>query len=265
MNPAHKDPIVYRPRDVDELAPSDLRTLRVLSWNVYRNNRPEDIAGSLTRFVRTHEPHVILMQEAPVYELSGFPDLEELDGYFEIYEPMHIMMPPSDARGPTSVGQLTFSKLPYIEATAYLLPPIRFRFGRKSSSTSVVRRVALYTQIAMEDGTRVGVYNVHLENRALPEGRYKQARHLLSIIDSRGDDVVIVGGDFNTFFTQAFEISLHLFYEAGFVNVFRDERRRLLPRLDYFMVRGAESTRILPLRGKGSDHQPIMADVVLYR
>lgn len=263
MNPAHEDPIVYRPRDVYELAPSDLHTLRVLSWNVYRNNRPEDIEESLMRFVRAHEPHVILLQEAPVYELSGFADLEVLDGYFEIYEPMHIMARPSGPSGPTSVGQLTFSKLPYIETTAYLLPPIRFRFGRKTSSTSVVRRVALYTQIAMEDGTRVGLYNVHFENRALPEGRYKQARHLITIIESREDDVVIVGGDFNTFLTKTFELSLHLFYEAGFVNVFRDERRRLLPRLDYFMVRGAESTRILPLRGRGSDHQPIMADVVL--
>ncbi|HET6566545.1 MAG TPA: endonuclease/exonuclease/phosphatase family protein [Rhodothermales bacterium] len=263
MKTRQEAPLILPPREETAPPHPDLHRLRVVSWNVYRNNFPETIEASLKHFVQDCRPDVLLIQEAPVYEVSHFADMAVFDGYFKIYEPMYVVNRPAQSSDLRSVGQLTFSRIPFTTTTAYLLPPIRLRFSRSSPDSPVVRRVALYTRLTLESGKRVGIYNVHLENRALPEGRYKQVRHLLNIVENQKDDVVIVGGDLNTFMTKTFELCLRLFTKAGFRDVFHDDRLRLLPRLDYFMVQGVRSAEPRRLKGSGSDHQPIMADVTV--
>lgn len=263
MKTSQEAPLIVLPTEETAPAHPDLHRLRVISWNVYRNNYPATIAASLQRFVQDHRPDILLVQEAPVYEVPYFVDMTVFDGYFMIYEPMYVVNRPAQAADLRSVGQLTISRIPFTTTTAYLLPPIRLRFSRAGTSDPIVRRVALYTRLTLGSGKRIGIYNVHLENRALPEGRYKQVKHLLSIVEKHEDDVVIVGGDLNTFMTKTFELCLRLFEKAGFRDVFHDDGLRLLPRLDYFMVQGVRSAERRRLRSRGSDHQPIMADLTV--
>lgn len=232
--------------------------LTLISWNIYRNARPEQIERSLSKLIRAHVPDVLLIQEAPVYETERFSDLALLSDYSSFYAPVHEILQPSSRFRFVSTGQLTLLKWEPITSEVHPLPPVSGAL-RPPSEGATVGRLALYTRIAFS-GKQMGIYNVHLENRSMPAGRLAQVTHLLdAIVPSQGDDVVVIGGDLNTFFPAFLESSLACFQERGFTNVFADERR-WLPRLDYIFVRGAEAWA-LPVSGRGSDHQPILAQI----
>jgi endonuclease/exonuclease/phosphatase (EEP) superfamily protein YafD len=261
MRTKEHEPVILEPSHLEEGWYVEQNTLKVISWNIYRNNRAAAIEASLQQFVRDHDPDVLLLQETPAYEASHFSDIAVFDPYYKIYEPMHILHRPRPSIKFTSSGQLTLSKYPFAETTAYQLPALGYRARRSRLRGETVHRVALYTQLTAASGKRIGLYNVHLENRASPSGRLKQVHHLLKIIDEKHDDLVVVGGDFNTFLTATLESCLKPFHQAGFVNIYQDIRLSLLPRLDYFMIRGAQVARRMRLRGRGSDHRPIMAEI----
>jgi hypothetical protein len=63
--------------------------------------------------------------------------------------------------------------------------------------------------------------------------------------------------------TQTFEMSVGRFVERGFTDVFVSTSRRLLPRLDYFLIRGAREAVGRELSGRGSDHDPILTTIDL--
>ena len=48
----------------------------------------------------------------------------------------------------------------------------------------------------------------------------------------------------------------------GFKNLFKTKDFRIIPRLDYFFVKGSDATGH-QLKGMGSDHHPIMVKIAL--
>lgn len=232
--------------------------LTLLSWNIFRNNRPEAIRQSLQVYLDEYAPDMLLLQESPVYDTHAFEEQELFEGYHALYAPVHEIEVGSERFDFLSTGQLILSRHPFYRTAVHELPALPRWFGEVLPAGGSVTRNVPYAQFRLCSGGTLGLYNIHLENRSLPSGRLRQVRHLLEVITQQGDDVVIVGGDFNTFLTSAFESALALFREEGFTNVFSFSRWRLLPQLDYFMIRGAATEQGVRLRGRGSDHQPIL-------
>ncbi len=229
--------------------------LRLLSWNVHRNYSPESLQRSLLRLLAEEQPDVVLLQEVPVYADGPFwnePRLREpLADFHLLYAPAHRVRKRSRYYDFDHAGQLTLSRFPFSETAVHELPTVsRPKLGEHHA----VRRVAIYTRLETEWGS-LGLYNLHLENTTGPEGRRHQILHLLRQV-RESDDVVVLGGDFNTLFCR-FEWVESELTRQGFASSFAGERR-LLPRLDHFYVRGAMA-RGRRLAGEGSDHQPILA------
>jgi endonuclease/exonuclease/phosphatase family metal-dependent hydrolase len=241
----------------------DAPSLSLFSWNVYRNYRAARIEASLRQVIERHTPDVLLIQEAPVYDERPFADLPVFEGYHRFYAPVHEVLVRRRHLNFSSTGQLILSRHAFDATEVHELPVLPSRVHEAARQTGIVTRNVTYARFRLCTGGTLGVYNVHLENRAFPAGRAAQVRHLLDLIAAKDDRLVVVGGDFNTFLTRALETCLHLFEAAGFVNLYSAPRLRLLPRLDYFMVKGAAAAGARAVRGRGSDHAPLLATIQL--
>ncbi len=237
---------------------SDLPTdeLGLLSWNVHRNYSPEPLQRTLLRLLAEEKPDVLLLQEVPVYPHGPFWNEPRLRGpltdYHLFYVPAHHVRRRTSYYDFDHAGQLTLSRLPFSETAAHALPAVsRPKLGRHHA----VQRVAAYTRLQTQQGS-LGIYNLHLENTAGPAGRRHQIRHVLRQVTDNDDDVVVLGGDFNTLFGRLEGVESEL-TRQGFAKTLA-RARQLLPRLDHFYVRGAMAEG-RQLAAEGSDHRPIVA------
>ncbi|MCH7492136.1 endonuclease/exonuclease/phosphatase family protein [Patescibacteria group bacterium] len=230
--------------------------LSMVSWNIFRGYHKSKIRASLKKIMHEHNPGMILVQEAPVYESGVFWDDPIFAGFNTYYAPLHQVKKPTSFYNFSHSGQLALSRYPFTKTAVYPLPSVARQFMGRGH---VIKRLALYTQILTDSGKSIGIYNIHLENAAWPSGRIKQLRFLQKIIDHNNDDCVVIGGDFNTFL-GGFEQVNAILKKFGFSKLFSG--KRWLPRLDHFFVKGARATGV-QLRGSGSDHQPVMVRLSL--
>ena len=229
--------------------------LTIASWNILRNYNQDQIKNSLSKIMKEQTPGIILIQESPVYNDSAFFDDDLFSNFNVFYAPLHQVETQTDFYNFSQTGQLTLSLYPFTKTEVYPLPSVSGDFHGEGH---YVKRVALYTQVEDKEGKKIGIYNVHLENNCWQNGRRKQLEYLLDIIDKNDDDVVVIGGDFNTFL-QKLERGITLLEKEGFEKLISGFR--VLP-LDHFMVRGSEAVGVR-LKGEGSDHQPILARLKL--
>lgn len=226
--------------------------ITIVSWNILRNYNKDKIRESIKKIMKEQTPHIILVQEAPVDGGHNFWDDDLFAGFNVYYAPLHQVRNQTAFYNFDHSGQLTLSRYPFTKTETYQLPSVtRPILGDEH----IIKRLALYTQIQTEDGRTVGIYNVHLENAAWQSGRKKQLEYLLGIINQNNDDVVLVGGDFNTFL-GGLERGVSALEKVGFDRLLTGFR--LTPRLDHILVRGSKATGS-QLHGSGSDHQPVMA------
>lgn len=244
-------------------APADSAavSLTILSWNVYRNYNPEAIEASLKTMIEEHHPDLLLLQEVTIRETARFETRPFIAHYHEFYAPMHVVHERTRWMDFDASGQLILSDEPFTDAVALDLPEPALWFRRDTTASRLVRN-ALYVRLPLEDGRTLGVYNVHLENRAWPGGRLKQTEHLIGLIEAHDDDAVVVGGDFNTYLSTRLEPALQAFLRAGFTLAAR-ARHPLLPAMDYIFVRGVRTVEEITVRGQGSDHPPVMTKIWL--
>ncbi len=228
--------------------------LTAVSWNILRNYNQDRIRESLIKIMEEQNPALILVQEAPVYDESAFWDDDVFSGFNVYYAPLHQVKNQTAFYNFAHTGQLTLSRYSFTKTEAYQLPSVSRPF---LGDGHVIKRLALYTQIQTKDGRTVGIYNVHLENTAWQNGRRKQVEYVLEIIGKNNDDVVVIGGDFNTFLGPL-EQGPAVLQGAGFEKL--PAEFKLTPRLDNFFIKGAKATGA-QLHGSGSDHQPIMASL----
>ncbi len=234
--------------------------ITLVSWNILRGYNAEQIKTSLSQIMRDYNPNVLLLQEAAVRGSTTFWKDDLFTGFNVAYAPLHHVAQKTAFYDFDHSGQLTLSQVPYREVETYALPLV----ARQSlGKDHLITRIALYTQIENAEGMKIGVYNVHLENRTGPSGRQYQMKSLLETIEAKNDDVVVVGGDFNTFLGSYLEKGICDLETAGFEKGF--VKRGILPQLDHFFYRGERIARASgkQLYGEGSDHQPIMLELEL--
>jgi endonuclease/exonuclease/phosphatase family metal-dependent hydrolase len=255
--------------------------LTIISWNTALG------AGDVSRLVgeiRRQQPRhaiVLLLQEAFRADVSLPADRHaafasriacgSVDRGIDILAralDMSLYYVPSMRNGTPSEthedrGNAILSSLPLSGLTAIELP-----FERQ-------RRVAVAATIGgiTNDGRewKLRVVSAHLDNRVgirkgwigSEYGRTRQARGLRDALD--GDDPLVLGGDFNTWFgfaDAAFRETARAFPQTRVT----DRRRtfRGLMRLDHVFYRLPDGWRATVRRGEsslGSDHHPLITEI----
>ena len=236
------------------------RTLRLLSYNLQRGYREEEILHSLTHSVAEHAPDLLVLQEAP-RNLWAHPSLAAVfAGRNLFYAPFHqidrhqVERPGHLYRAP-EYGQVIATRFGLSRCRVVELPTVtRAGLGRGH----LLKRIALRVEIPTEDGRTLRLVNVHHEPFVWPRGRRPQHAELLRALprDDRCVDLCI--GDFNA----AFGIRR----EPGLVPWWREGFEAALPRgrhLDNALARGHRSLRARVLDVRGSDHRPLRVRVRL--
>jgi endonuclease/exonuclease/phosphatase family metal-dependent hydrolase len=226
--------------------------LAILSYNLKRAERLPEVAASLERAVAAHRPELVLLQETP-FELLDHPALAPaLAGRSLFYAPFHQVDAP-DRRYPyRRYGQLSASACRIEAAEVIELPTVN---PAGLGPGHILKRIALYSQLPLADGRRLGLLNVHLEPFARRRGRLPQYEAIAAAIDARAPEVAVCCGDFNPSLGQRGEPGLQLLAARGFTNAFAGRWRAL----DTCLARGhAGFLEARTLRLGGSDHRPIL-------
>lgn len=231
--------------------------LKVVSWNIMRFYNQDKIKNSLEFFIREYDPDIFFIQEASVCEDFKFSDLSIFKKFNKLYAPLHQMKKQYSYYNFKSTGNLILSKYNFSKTKVYELPTVSIGFLRFVKG-HIGKRIAVYGQIE-KGNKKIGLYNVHLENACLGNGRRKQIEYLYSVIEENSDDIIIIGGDFNTFCPNFFETGLGFLESKGFIGpLFK--KYRIKPCLDHFLVWGSSCDK-KKLFSKGSDHQPVMINI----
>ena len=231
--------------------------LRLLSWNIHRSYDARGVVESLRWLMVDREPHVLLLQEVPVYPHGPWwlePDVRELlEGLHLLFAPIHRVARPTAYYPFRESGLLIGVRaLPESHRTVRLPVASQPKLGRNHR----VERIALGVR-CRAGGLAPEIWNVHLENTARPSARARQAMALASALS---EGPLIVGGDFNTLFGPLEGVAAAL-EAVGLLRVVPRNQRRMSPSIDHVFVRGASCAAGEVLRLRGSDHLPLAAEV----
>jgi len=231
--------------------------LRLLSWNIHRSYDARGVVGSLRSLMADRDPHLLLLQEVPVYPHGPWwlePGVRELlEGLHLVFAAMHRVARPTAYYPFRESGLLIGVRTPPASHRALRLPVAsRPKLGRNHR----IERIALGVR-CRAGALAPEIWNVHLENTARPSARARQAEALAAALS---DGPLIVGGDFNTMFGPLEGVAAAL-EAVGLLRVVPRNERRMSPSIDHVFVRGASRAVGEVLRLRGSDHLPISADV----
>jgi endonuclease/exonuclease/phosphatase family metal-dependent hydrolase len=233
--------------------------LRLVSWNIHRGYDARGVVESLRSLMRDRDPHLLLLQEVPVYPHGPWwlePDVRELlDGWHLVFAAMHRVARPTAYYPFRESGLLIGLRTrPAVHRALRLPVASRPKLGRNHR----VERIALAIG-CRAGGREPEIWNVHLENTARPSGRTRQAAALAAALS---DGPQIVGGDVNTLFGPLEGVAA-AFEAAGLERIPLRYGRWLSPSIDQIFVRGASRAAGEVLRLRGSDHFPVAAEVEL--
>jgi endonuclease/exonuclease/phosphatase family metal-dependent hydrolase len=231
--------------------------LTVLSYNVQRGQHLRQAVASIERVIAEHGPDLVFLQEAPI-EIFRQPPLADVFADRTLfYAPFHQVQWPNRRYRFRHYGQLIVSVRLLLDPRVVELPTVN---PSVLGPGHIMKRIALYAELPIIDGRRVGVVNVHNEPFARPGDRLLQHRAFLDAVDDRAPDVAVCCGDFNPSFSQRSEPGLRLLESADFENAFAERWRTL----DTCFARGHdEILSAESLRLPGSDHRPIVVRLKL--
>jgi endonuclease/exonuclease/phosphatase family metal-dependent hydrolase len=185
--PAHLQ--VERPAHVSPLRDAEgVQSLRLLSYNIWglpgwltgaRSGRYPQIARELERM----DSDIILLQEA--WTAKARKSAPATGTWWRARAAgQHTWFQQS--------GLMTLSKFPIVGGEFY-------PFSRAAFPDSLVAKGALKTTILMPDGSKLNVWNVHLQEGGPYAIRRSQVQELVSHVQAAEDGQVadLVGGDFN--------------------------------------------------------------------
>ena len=233
--------------------------LRLVSWNIHRAYDARAVVGSLRSLVAEWQPHLVLLQEVPVYPHGPWwqePEVRAaLAGLSVVYAAMHRVARTTAYYPFRESGLLIAMRARPVSRRALRLPVASHpKLGRDHR----VERIAL--GVVCQAGAQAPeIWNLHLENTARPSGRARQAK---AVADALGDGPLIVGGDLNTLFGPL-EGAWTALEAAGLARIPLRHGRWLSPAIDHVFVRGAARASGEVLRLPGSDHLPVFAEVEL--
>lgn len=252
--PEHQRPVhrvAETDNGADESAPG---SLRVLSYNIQRAYKEDEIVVALEALLAAESPDVVLLQETPEFFWTR-PGVEQLFADMNLfYAPFHQVEKPSKRFPHRSYGQLIATPLALEARRVIELPTVtRAGLGRHH----VLKRIALYAEIPLHDGRSVRLINTHNEPFVRPRGRSPQFQAALDRLEPSRRHVNLYCGDLNTAFGQD-EPGLHLFRNAGYESALTADAE-----LDDCLASGHQTIDGRILEDDASDHRPIVVDVVL--
>ncbi len=252
---------------------SDLKSVRVVTWNIDHGADLDRIAAGLT----AHPAELCLLQEVDWNAArSGEKDIAAelakrlgLNGVYAIeFEEL------SQEHGhPAYIGQATLTRLPVLQSRV-------LRFERQSgfwkphrwipSSVPLMQRrlgsrIALVTDLKF-GGRLLVVYNSHLESRSAGPIQEHQLEEMLSDAEQYPPGTaILLGGDLNTKYLPS--IFLHKLEAAGFHSALgeRIERtHKIAMSLDWLFAKGPIEIENGAVRRdiNGSDHYPVYATLI---
>lgn len=273
-SPSHLGPEFSTPREINTVsAEDDLKSLRVVSWNIDRGVQLNLLSSELARA----PADLFLMQEVDWNTIrAGNRDVAA-----ELAKRLHLNLSYgiefeelSQEHGrPAFIGQATLTRLP-IRDSRILRFKTQSGFWKPHSwipaSVPLMQRrlgsrMALVTELEFRHHLLV-VYNLHLESRSLGKLQEMQLDEVLADLKKYpANTAVIVGGDLNTkYFPSKF---LRKMEDAGFQSALggRIERtHEIAMALDWIFAKGPVKIEDGEVRRdfKGSDHYPIYAELV---
>ena len=180
--------------------PTPVETLTVLSYNIWFGDNIDVAVSELQEIKSQRELDIILLQEMD--EIGTEQIARELEMNY-VYFPAAIE-PTYDE----NFGNAVLSRWPITDSQKLILP--------HKSFSNQMNRIATRATISLS-GSEILVYSLHAESVfTLP--RYKQDQYNAVLADIGSDaNLVIVGGDFNSFTETAVKALEEDFWQAGFV------------------------------------------------
>ena len=200
--------------------PPALHSVKLLDWNIERGLNLRGII----EFIDREKPDICFLQEVDFNaRRSDYKNIaEELARHFRFNYVLGIEFEELGQSGsaPAYQGQAILSRLP-------IRSPRILRFGHQTDfweprwylpNWSFLQRrrggrMALVAEIEI-DGTKVIVYDIHLESRMRESGQFQQLDEILADITRYPPDVpILLAGDFNS--RRVLQLTQHL-TRAGF-------------------------------------------------
>lgn len=248
--------IIHRPHP--QLSELDAARIRVLNWNIAKNNQDEAWIQDFKKILARHQPDLICLQEVRMCaEAKHLVEVAQLGWSFA---PNFI-----DTYRNSYAGVLTAAKASCITRKSYTT--------QHSEPLTKTPKVSLFTEysLAKSDKTLLTI-NTHLINFVDLE-KFKTQLHELEVAIAAHAGAIVFAGDFNTWNRSRLQMLITMARRLGLIrakfppNEAQNIKRFLLsPPLDHIFYRGLRqnylSARVLD-NITSSDHKPMLVDLYL--
>ena len=232
----------------------DRKSIKVLSWNIAKNNQNYSWSQDFLAIVEQHQPDKIFLQEVRLCAIEKqIPELSFLGWSFA---PNLI-----DTLENTYSGVLTATKSDRLDSKA--------KITQHQEPITDTPKVALFVEHSWGDDTLLTV-NTHLIN-FVETSKFQAQLEQIEAIISQHRGAVIFSGDFNTWSQSRWLLLSQMTARLGLTPVSfplleaqKIKRFLLSPPLDYIFYRGfkqnAASARVLD-NVSSSDHNPLLVEL----
>ncbi len=234
----------------------DCDSIKVLSWNIAKNNHVRDWSNDFLAIVEQHQPDKIFLQEVRLCAIKQ--QIPELTSMGWSFAPNLI-----DTLDNTYSGVLTATKSDLLGSKA--------KITQHQEPVTGTPKVSLFVEYSLgnERNTLLTV-NTHLINFVETSKFQSQLQEIETII-SQHQGAVIFSGDFNTWNRSRWLILLQMTTRLGLVPVtfplveaLKIKRFLLSPPLDYIFYRGFQqktaNAKVIDSISS-SDHNPLLVEL----
>ncbi len=244
---------------IDRAHPSstvlDRDTIKVLSWNIAKNNHDYTWSNDFLAIVEQHQPDHIFLQEVRLCAIKQqIPELASMGWSFA---PNLI-----DTLDNTYCGVLTATKSDRLNSQA--------KITQHQEPVTRTPKVSLFVEYSWVNRDPLLTVNTHLINFVETSKFQAQLQEIETII-SQHQGAVIFSGDFNTWNRSRWLFLFQMTAKLGLTPVsfpileaLKIKRFLLSPPLDYIFYRGfkqkASSAQVID-QISSSDHNPLLVEL----
>lgn len=233
---------------------SNCNSIKILSWNVAKNNHSPDWRRDFLALVRQHQPDKIFLQEVRLCAIKQ--QIPELTSMGWSFAPNLI-----DTLDNTYSGVLTATKSDRLSSKAIIT--------QHQEPISDTPKVSLFIEHSWGDRTLLTI-NTHLIN-FVETSKFQAQLNQIEAIISQHQGAVIFSGDFNTWNRSRWSLLLAMTERLNLIPVSfpgleaqKIKRFWLSPPLDYIFYRGFKqntaSARVVDTFNS-SDHNPLLVEL----
>lgn len=236
----------------------DANSLKILSWNIAKNNQSSDWSQDFLAIVEQHQPDKIFLQEVRLCAIAQqIPELRSMGWSFA---PNLI-----DTFDNTYSGVLTATKSDRLSSQA--------KITQHQEPVTKTPKVSLFVECSLgETGNNLLTVNTHLIN-FVDTSKFQAQLQQIEAIIAQHQGAVIFSGDFNTWNQSRWLLLSQMATRLGLnpvsfppLEALKIKRFLLSPPLDYIFYRGFKqktaSAKVINSI-TSSDHNPLLVE--LYR